>query len=210
MENGRTRLVVVTGRYLRDCPPELGTRAKPEIWGSHGRERLLPDGRYEVAPIDEFAVRGLTIADAWTPAVQAAGGRSEAKPGSLAFHWRGAGAAQIARIRDIVSKGFNHEALEGVLELHDFDGGMELRAPGLDKGDVIRAILAETAADTPVAYLGDDLTDEDAFNALVGRGLSVLVRPQARKTAADLWIKPPEGLLAFLHTWHQALAQDTT
>lgn len=206
MDTGRARLLIVTGRYLKEAPPELGTRGNPEIWGSHGRERLLPDGRYEVAAIDEFALRGLTIADAWTAEVEAAGGRAEAKPGSLAFHWRGTGPTQVARIRDLVTRGFNDEALEGVLELHNFDGGIELRAPGLNKGDVVRAVLAETPAETPVAYLGDDLTDEDAFKALTGRGLSVLVRPESRKTAADLWIRPPEDLLRLLKLWRDALA----
>jgi trehalose-phosphatase len=55
--------------------------------------------------------------------------------------------------------------------------------------------------DAVLTYLGDDLTDEDAFNALHGRGLSVLVRGSQRKTAADLWIKPPQELLQFLEKW---------
>ncbi len=207
MDTGRARVLVVTGRYLKAAPPVLGTRNNPEIWGSHGRERLLPDGRYEVAPIDEFALRGLTIADAWTADVEAAGGRAEAKPGSLAFHWRGTGPNQMAKIRDLVTGGFHEEALEGVLELHNFDGGIELRAPGLNKGDVVRAVLAETPDAVPVAYLGDDLTDEDAFKALQGRGLSVLVRPERRKTAADLWVRPPQGLLELLGLWRDALAE---
>jgi len=33
-----------------------------------------------------------------------------------------------------------------------------------------------------IAYLGDDQTDEDAFEALHGQGLSVLVRSQYRPT----------------------------
>lgn len=207
MDTARARVLIVTGRYLKATPPALDTRNRPEIWGSHGRERLQPDGRYDVAPIDEFALRGLAIADAWKADVEAAGGRAEAKPGAIAFHWRGTGAAQMARIRDLVTAGFHAEALEGVLELRHFDGGLELRAPGLDKGDVVRSVLTETAPEVPVAYLGDDLTDEDAFKALRGRGLSVLVRGECRQTAADLWVRPPQALLELLGLWRDALAE---
>ena len=51
------------------------------------------------------------------------------------------------------------------------------------------------------AYLGDDLTDEDAFKAIKGKGIGVLVREEPRKTAADIWIKPPDELLSFLSNW---------
>jgi trehalose 6-phosphate phosphatase len=201
---GRTRLVIVTGRSLKEAPPFLGTSIQPEAWGSHGRERLLPDGRYQVASIDEFAVRALAIADEWADEVAAAGGRCEAKPGSIAFHWRGAGPTQVVRIRNLVSRRFHEEALEDMLEWRNFDGGIELRAPGPGKAAVVDAILSEMVPGTPVAYLGDDLTDEDAFVAIRDRGLGVLVRPHFRPTAADLWIRPPGELLAFLKAWLRA------
>ena len=34
-----------------------------------------------------------------------------------------------------------------------------------DKGDAVRTILSEMKPDTPAAYLGDDATDEHAFQA---------------------------------------------
>jgi trehalose-6-phosphatase len=57
---------------------------------------------------------------------------------------------------------------------------------------------------TPVAFLGDDQTDEDAFEMLGERGLKVLVRPEFRDTKADLWLVPPKELLTFLDDWHRA------
>jgi len=57
--------------------------------------------------------------------------------------------------------------------------------------------------ETAAAYLGDDTTDEDAFKAIRGRGIGVLVRPQFHATAADFWLKPPEELLEFLERWHE-------
>lgn len=206
MAAGGTRVVIVTGRSLRDSPPWLGTRRQPEAWGSHGRERLLADGQYLVAGIDEFAARALALADEWTADVEAAGGRCEAKPGCIAFHWRGAGSTQVVRIRELLSRRFHEEALEDVLEWRNFDGGIELRASGTSKAAVVEAVLADAPDSLPVAYLGDDSTDEDAFIAIRHRGLAVLVRPHYRPTAADIWLKPPGELLTFLHAWQQASA----
>jgi len=59
-------------------------------------------------------------------------------------------------------------------------------------------------ADTPAAYLGDDTTDEDAFQAINGLGLSILVRPVWRPTAAQLWLKPPGEVLHLLTRWLEA------
>ena len=75
--------------------------------------------------------------------------------------------------------------------------------PGVkwDKGSAVRTLLAELAPGAAIAYLGDDLTDEDAFHAIGDRGLRVLVRPEQRPSAADIWLRPPEELLAFLGRW---------
>jgi trehalose-phosphatase len=76
--------------------------------------------------------------------------------------------------------------------------------PGRDKGFVVDTVLREMDTDTVAAYLGDDLTDEDAFKAINGRGLPVLVRGEFRPTAARCWLKPADELLAFLRRWQEA------
>ena len=68
----------------------------------------------------------------------------------------------------------------------------------------MHAILGEMPRDAATAYLGDDLTDEDAFKAIGNRGLAVLVRAEHRPTAAHVWIRPPQELLAFLTQWQAA------
>jgi trehalose-phosphatase len=104
-------------------------------------------------------------------------------------------------LRGRVLLGWQPIAERSGLEFLDFDGGIEIRAPEADKGDVVRLLLSEMKPDTPAAYLGDDATDEHAFEAIRGRGLSVLVRPCWRPTAAQLWMKPPEELFVFLTQW---------
>lgn len=197
------RLVIVSGRALDDLCPLLRLDVRPEWWGCHGRERRLPDGRHSFTPLSEAAQQALAEAEGWVATVTALGGRVERKPGSLAFHWRGlAPGHQRALMRDLETR-FAALARAGALQWHPFDGGVELRAAGCDKGEAVRQVLAELGEGACVAYLGDDHTDEDAFRALAGHGLRVLVRPKWRATAADLWLRPPQGLRAFLEHWAQ-------
>lgn len=195
-----TRLVIITGRWTKDLLPLLKLQGQPEIWGSHGIERLKMNGFYEIAPMDEHALDGLVKADEWIEAVGLSD-HSEQKPGSLAIHWRGMDEKGIRKIRDQVEPNWSLIAESSGLNLKNFDGGLELRVPARDKGDAVKTILQEMNRDVVAAYLGDDLTDEDAFGAIKGKGIGVLVRKNLRPTAADIWIKPPEELLKFLSSW---------
>jgi trehalose 6-phosphate phosphatase len=204
MDAGRTRLVIVSGRWTKDLIPLLGLKRLPELWGSHGWERLHTNGEYVTPRIRPRAVELLVAADDWIAELETLGARTERKPASVAFHWRGLPNAQIAEIRNKLFEKWMELARADELAWHDFDGGIELRIAGQDKGDVVRTVAAETAPDAVLAYLGDDLTDEDAFKAMPEHGAAILVRPQFRPTAADLWIRPPEELLEFLTRWHEA------
>jgi trehalose 6-phosphate phosphatase len=197
-----TRVVLVSGRWTRDLLPLLGLKEIPEIWGSHGWERRYPDGRVEMARPAERALQGLVQADAWIEKIHARGGRTELKPACLAVHWRGLDAVAAADIKDIVTENWALQARDTGLELHHFDGGIELRVPGRHKGDVVATIRAEMP-DALLAYLGDDVTDEDAFRALDDNDLGVLVRAQWRATDGGLWLSPPGELLEFLQRWTQ-------
>jgi len=201
--NGRTRVVIITGRNAREVIPLLAVHPSPEIWGCHGLERLRPDGTCEAPRVEEPVLHALADADRWLR-YQGLHNRAEFKTAAVAVHWRGLDEATAAEIRDQVLLGWLPIAQSTPMELLEFDGGIEMRMPGRDKGDAVRTILDEIGPGVPVAYLGDDLTDERAFLALGALGLSVLVRPEWRKTAAALWIRPPEGLREFLTRWLQA------
>jgi trehalose-phosphatase len=201
------RLLIVSGRALDDICPLLALDCAPEVWGSHGRERRLPDGRRSLVPLSEAAAAALVQMRDWADPVRGLGGRVEFKPGSVAFHWRGLAPGHQRTLRDEIEARFAALAPEGALDWHAFDGGVELRAAGCDKGSVVQQVLGELDEASCVAYLGDDHTDEDAFAALDGRGLRVLVRPKWRTTAADVWLRPPEGLRAFLTRWAEIREQ---
>ncbi len=206
MENGNCRVVVVSGRSIEDIKPLLGFKALPELWGSHGWEHMKSGASYRAPDIDAVYRRGLHEAFTWAEA-EGLAPRCERKVACLAYHWRGRTPSPKPSESDTVERKWREIADRDGLLLRGFDGGIELRAPGRDKGTAVRAILEEVPPGTAVAYLGDDRTDEDAFIALRGRGLTVLVNETFHETAADLWLIPPRELLDFLSRWAGACGE---
>ena len=84
----------------------------------------------------------------------------------MAVHTRRLSEVEAERVLAAVREVWEPLAREGAVEVHIFDGGLEVRVCGWDKGDAVRAVVDEEPVGTAVAYLGDDLTDEDAFGAL--------------------------------------------
>ncbi len=202
-DSGKTRVAVISGRPLTELKALLEPFENVEMWGVHGMERLLPNGSYSELPIDEECVELLAeakrrIAQAGLIAL------AEIKPGGIALHWRGLpsqDADYAAMMIRRVCKPFGESPL---LRLLDFEQGVELRVAHPDKGDAVATIVREMDPRAQVAYLGDDFTDEDAFRALRGRGLTVLVRAEHRSTEAQAWLKPPAELRGFLEDWLQS------
>lgn len=209
-----TRLVLVSGRPARDFALVLPAELRLEIWGSHGREHITREGRYSSTPLNFGQQQRLDELEAELHR-QGLDSIIEKKVGSLAMHTRG---LAVSDAEGIISFAHDYYGLlsggqgkDSVLELLPFDGGIELRGRGYSKATAVESILGEEPPRVPAAYLGDDLTDEDAFAALSRRGpdspsLRVLVRPQPRPSAADLWLTPPDELSTFLDRWLAAVA----
>jgi trehalose-phosphatase len=206
MEDRDTRVVVISGRWTRDLLGLFPLQRMPEMFGSHGIERLFPDGRYQVLDLDEKVVAGLAEID--NMAIR--GGheeRIERKPGCLALHWRGLDPGSVERMRRIVREDWERITTDGGLLVAEFNGGIEIRAPGRHKGDAVRAVLEEEPEGTVAAYLGDDRTDEDAFKAMKGHGLGILVAGDSRPSEASVRLSAPEGILDFLCRWAKARSE---
>jgi trehalose 6-phosphate phosphatase len=204
---GRTRIVVITGRaaheiapLLRGFPPVV---AEPiEVWGLHGAERLRADGKREMQPSSAETQRALDYVREYLRHNNL-GGEYEDKPNAAVMHWRGASERTARFIEQRTRELFEPLSRREGFTLLEFESGLELRT-GPDKGDAVRALAAEVPAGTPIAYLGDDYTDELAFRAVnehSGPHLSILVRPERRETEANVWIKPPAELRKFLKRW---------
>jgi trehalose-phosphatase len=204
----KTRLVVITGRPAGEIAPLLRLPEPFEVWGLHGAERLYLDGRRELELAPPATQERLEELKA-SLRRDALGGLFEDKANGAVMHWRGLAARQKVLVEKRTRALFEPLAKLDGLRLQEFEAGLELRA-GRHKGGAVEAILAEMRAagqtPGPVAYLGDDLTDEEAFkavNALDETHLSVLVRSKWRETAAEVWVRPPGGVLGFLKSWEK-------
>jgi trehalose-phosphatase len=201
----KTRMIVITGRPAVEIEPLLALNRPVEVWGLHGFEHLHPDGRHEV---ESISPGGQTKLDELHDALRrdAFGGLFEAKSNAAVMHWRGVPSAKATIIKQRTLALFEPITQLEEFRLLPFEYGVELRV-GRDKGEAVAILLDECDQCGPAAFLGDDLTDEAAFLAMHGRGLSILVRPKHRETAADVWLKPPTELLNFLKCWLSAASR---
>lgn len=200
IRNGRTRVVLISGRDVTDLVPLLNLHPVPEVWGTHGFQRRSLDGATRMPALDDRTLTALSDADNWL-IYQQLRHTAEFKSGAIAVHWRGLDELTMEDIRSRVLLGWRIIAAQGGLELLDFDGGIEIHAREANKGNAVRDFLSQEGPDVPVAYLGDDMTDESAFHAMGERGVTVLVRPKWRRSSARLWLQPPDEIVEFLDMW---------
>ena len=167
-----------------------------------GAERLSPDCRRESDQAPSAAREKVNDLRALLRR-NSLGGRFEDKANGVEMHWRGASPRQAKLIEQKVSAAFEPLAQMDGLRLLEFDAGLELRV-GRDKGGAVETIEREASPGAPVAFRGDDSTDEAAFRTLncAGlRGMSVLMRRQWCETEANVWLRPPGELREFLEQW---------
>ncbi len=201
----RSRLIMISGRSLQDLSRILKLDTPIEMWGTHGWERQNVKGERTTWPISDSNREALYEVINWAENEEISS-HLEVKPASVALHWRGTDARVREHLMDRSATIMAPIAKKTMMELHEFDGGRELRVPGRDKGHAVKAILADVVQEeSALAYIGDDRTDEDAYAAIGNRGLRILVRNEAHETRADMILRPPRELRRFLEGWLAAL-----
>lgn len=197
---GRTDVVIVTGRMIESLMNLIPKDSVPEIWGSHGFERWSSESGFTTFSPSKLALEGVGIAH--NLSLSYAGNKHvERKGSSVVVHWRALSNDRQKEIHDVVLAKWQPLLNSYPLEILEFDGGIEIRAFGRNKGDVVNEVMAEKKCHGAAAYLGDDTTDEDAFDAMAGKGLRVLVKKKSHITNVDIQIEPPNELLMFLDRW---------
>lgn len=194
------RLVFVTGRPAGELRELLSLTEGMEIWGSHGREHIDSEGRYSIFPPTDMQTETLALVHS-ALSERGYGQALERKPASLAVHWRTAAPQEKQQIEAATRSIAEQYLKDDCFETMPFEEGIEVRITGRTKADAVRTVLDAEPHDAVAAYLGDDRTDEDAFPAMKGRGISVLVRPQVRESLADFWMNPPLDLIDFFDHW---------
>jgi trehalose 6-phosphate phosphatase len=197
---GGTTVAVISGRPLAQLIGLVGLLPVVLV-GEHGWESRLPDGRIERHALpDAIAAR---LEQAAGEAVAAdLGGRVETKRGALVLHTRGLAATQAEEVVREGRRVWEPAAGYGGLRLDVIDGGLELRARSRDKGTAVRDLVAAAPAGALVVYLGDDVTDEDAFReAGRGGGFGIRVGTEDRRSLASGRLPSVEAVETFLERW---------
>ena len=206
-------VAILSGRDLADVRQRIGLTG---IWyaGSHGFELIGPDGTHhenaEAAasiPVLEQAAAELADQLAHIPGVVV-----EHKRFGVAVHYRNAARDRVGEAAAAVRSVGQRTALRvttgrEVIELRpDVDW---------DKGKTLRWVLDHIRDDEqpgpllPI-YLGDDITDEDAFDAIHDDGIAILVRHSDdgdRATAANYALDNPARAREFTDRLARQLAR---
>ena len=204
---GRCTVCVVSGRDRRVVQELMGVDDLV-VAGSHGFDIWSPEGgtieREEGVGFEELLGQVMDRLREEVGSVE--GALIEPKRSSVALHYRLVAEADRPAIDSVVEAVLGEHPGElrvtpgkMVYEIQpnvDWDKGKAvlylLEALGLDGDDVV-----------PL-YLGDDVTDEDAFEALATRGIGIFVgdaddpEVAGRSTAADYVLASPQEVERFL------------
>lgn len=194
----RGPVAILSGRGREDVAALVGL-AELTYAGSHGFDIAGPTLRREIGDgiperIDHAAARLREELSGIEGALV------EPKRFAVAIHFRLARPEDLPRIEQAVDAvRAEHPDLRKVPGKKIF----ELR-PDLDwdKGHALLWLLetlhVENDGEVVPLYVGDDVTDEDAFRAIEGRGIGVLVAEEPRETAAAYSLRDPEEVRLFL------------
>jgi trehalose 6-phosphate phosphatase len=204
-------VVVITGRPVRTAV-RLGGFREAEglqsmtVLGQYGVERWDADeDRFDLPPTPD----GITHVQEELPGLLddlgLHGARVEDKGRAIGVHTREL--ADPAAAFEALAAPLESLAARYDLRLEPGKNVWEIRAPGIDKGDALRAIVAEKRAEV-VIFAGDDLGDLPAFEAVRDlrssghRGLLVCSashEEDALTEIADLIVEGPGGVAEWLN-----------
>jgi trehalose 6-phosphate phosphatase len=195
-----TILALVSGRpvaELLQLMPDPGVT----IIGTHGFEVREPGSDVVTAAItDEQAA---LLDRAYADAKRFVGGaRTERKAATVAAHFRGLDRIDARQLQSDILHRWLSYADTDIVEIRQFNGGVEMRVLGRHKGTAVAAFLDSKPPSTIPVYVGDDDTDEDAFRTVKARnGFAIRVGELTGDTEATGSLPACEDVVAFLQNW---------
>lgn len=201
-----TRVAVISGRSLEDLRPRIGLEGV--VYGGnhgleidwHGHQVTHPLAVRRRPTVDRVAQR---LADRLT---DVPGVRVEHKGLSLTVHVRNVPQRWLETVRSRVEA-----TVDGVGEGLTLTSGREIievrPAIDWDKGAAMDAISTLVGDDWVPVYVGDDETDDDAFEAVRSDGVGVLVG-RLHRTAAAYRIDHQPAVAPFLNRLATALLRE--
>lgn len=215
----RCPVAVISGRDLEDVRARVNVDG---VWyaGSQGFELVAPDGTHFENAAATCAID--TVADAATQLAKALGDTAgvvvEHKRFAVSIHYRNADPAAVDRVITTVCRLGRSERLRVTQGRKIIELGPNV---AWDKGRtpdwLVEQIVAnDRVADSPTAlpiYIGDDITDEAAFDAVQFDGVGIAVRHDEggdRLSAARFSLESPSAVCEFIQRLARDLSEEAT
>ncbi len=199
---GRCSIAVVSGRSLDDLRAKVGIDGVAYI-GNHGLEAAFSGSHPVFKP--SAAVRELlelVRSDLDWRLKGIPGVLFEDKGASVAVHYRLVEPERAGAVETAVRASVAALDVAGLLEIVPGKKVLDVRQQiGWNKGSAVSWLLRgeERRRGEPVypIYVGDDVTDEDGFRAVAGRGIGVLVG-EPRESGATHYVRNPGEVVRLL------------
>ena len=195
----RFKVAIISGRSLSNLKAKIKIRNIIYV-GNHGLE-IERGGKIFIYPEALKSIRTMKeLKKILQKELRSIGGIIlEDKRVGLAIHYRMVKSSEVPKLKRSVGKIFKPFLEKGEIKIGYGKKILEARAPIFwDKGKVASMLLDSFKQEKPLSiYLGDDRTDEDAFSALDGKGLTVFIG-KPRKSKAKFFLKDVSEVGVFL------------
>ncbi|MCK5139333.1 MAG: bifunctional alpha,alpha-trehalose-phosphate synthase (UDP-forming)/trehalose-phosphatase [Thermodesulfovibrionia bacterium] len=199
--NERYPVAIISGRALHDIKQRVNL--KNMIYaGNHGAE--IWDGQKLVVGqqlSDSKKVLSNIIDELKNALSSVKGTIIEDKGITASIHYRMVDSRDICTLFDIIwTTAHNYK---GLFKITSGKKVFEIKPHGTwNKGDAVKWICEHYGKNRVPVYLGDDTTDEDAFNAIKGKGTGISI---GRSLKADYYLKTQgevKKLLQWIENYH--------
>lgn len=165
----QTHVAVISGRALKELASLSEAPDEFHLVGSHGSE--FDADFVHSLDADQAALHARVLSELEQTARMHEGFAIEKKPASVAFHYRNAPEDAADQAIDAIRRG--PAAIDGV-HIKEGKKVLELCVVETHKGMALETMRRRVGA-SAVLFLGDDVTDEDAFRTLTGPDVGVKV-----------------------------------
>jgi trehalose-phosphatase len=191
------RIAIVSGRSLKDIKKMVGVKGIIYA-GNHGLEIQNEKGKIKktVPVVSSPLLKSVTLS-LKRSLKGIAGVIIEDKGLTISVHFRMVSPRIRGTVKKIFRKTISRYLSSKNIRVTYGKMVLEIRpAVKWDKGNAVFALLGKTRALS--VYIGDDITDNDAFLALKGKGICIFVGSPGKSIASGYYLKNPAEVEVFL------------
>lgn len=197
------KLAIISGRALEDIKNKVGIKDIIYV-GNHGLEIESPKIKFESLILLRYKAILKSLKGELNKKLSSIRGVIlEDKGLSLSVHYRLVEKKRILEVKTVIYQTALPYLVKNKIKIKTGKLVMEIMPPlERDKGKTVLWLLARqkfALRDKPILpiYIGDDITDEDAFGVLKDKGLTIFVgRPKPSK--AEYYLKNTQEVFGFL------------